>query len=114
VNKATGTAEREAAEEMIVRRSPGVRRRLTLGGDKGYDPASFVADMRGLNVTLHIAQNTSGRRSAIDAQPRVTPATRRASKRESASRNRSAGAKPSAGLRGPCSAVFRSLASSSP
>ena len=50
-----------------MRRSPGVRR-LTLGGDKGYDAASFVADMRALNVTPHIAQNTSGRRSAIDAR----------------------------------------------
>ncbi len=67
MTKATGTAERKAAEEMIVRRSPGVRR-LTLGGDKGYDAASFVADMRALNVTPHIAQNTSGRRSAIDAR----------------------------------------------
>jgi hypothetical protein len=67
LTKATGTAEREAAEEMIVRRSPGVRR-LTLGGDKGYDAASFVADMRALNVTPHVAQNTSGRRSAIDAR----------------------------------------------
>jgi transposase len=67
VTKATGTAEREAAEVMIVRRSPGVRR-LTLGGDKGYDAASFVADMRALNVTPHIAQNTSGRRSALDAR----------------------------------------------
>ena len=47
LTKATGTAERKAAEEMIVRRSPGVRR-LTLGGDKGYDAASFVADMRAL------------------------------------------------------------------
>jgi hypothetical protein len=27
-----------------------------------------VADMRALNVTPHIAQNTSGRRSAIDAR----------------------------------------------
>jgi hypothetical protein len=67
LTKATGTAERNAAEEMIVRRSPGVRR-LTLGGDKGYDAASFVTDMRALNVTPHIAQNTSGRRSAIDAR----------------------------------------------
>ena len=67
VTKATGTAERKAAEEMIVRHSPGVRR-ITVGGDKGYDAASFVADMRALNVTPHIAQNTSGRRSAIDAR----------------------------------------------
>ena len=52
---------------MIVRHSPGVRR-ITVGGDKGYDAASFVADMRALNVTPHIAQNTSGRRSALDAR----------------------------------------------
>jgi hypothetical protein len=67
VTKATGTAERRAAEEMIVRHSPGVRR-ITVGGDKGYDAASFIADMRALNVTPHIAQNTSGRRSALDAR----------------------------------------------
>jgi hypothetical protein len=59
LTKATGTAERKAAEEMIVRDSPGARR-ITLGADKGYDAASFVADMRALNVTPHIAQNVSG------------------------------------------------------
>jgi hypothetical protein len=67
LTKATGTAEREAAEAMIVRHSPGARR-ITLGADKGYDAAAFVADMRALNVTPHIAQNVSGRRSAIDAR----------------------------------------------
>jgi hypothetical protein len=65
VRKATGTAERVAAEEMIVRRSSGARR---LGADEGYDAAAFVADMRALNVTPHIAQNISGRSSAIDAR----------------------------------------------
>jgi Transposase DDE domain len=67
VTQATGTAEREAAEAMIVHHSPGARR-ITLGADKGYDAATFVADMRALNVTPHIAQNLSGRRSAIDAR----------------------------------------------
>jgi hypothetical protein len=67
LTKATGAAERQAAEEMIVRHSPGARR-ITLGADKGYDAAAFVADMRALNVTPHIAQNISGRRSAIDAR----------------------------------------------
>jgi len=67
LTKATGTAERAAAEEMIVRHSPGARR-ITLGADKGYDAAAFVADMRALHVTPHIAQNISGRRSAIDAR----------------------------------------------
>ncbi len=50
LTKATGTAEREAAEAMIVRHSPGARR-ITLGADKGFDAAAFVADMRALNVT---------------------------------------------------------------
>jgi transposase len=67
LTKATGTAERQAAEAMIVRHSPGARR-ITLGADKGYDAAAFVADMRALNVTPHIAQNISGRRSAVDAR----------------------------------------------
>ena len=67
LTQATGTAERTAAEEMIVRYSPGAQR-ITLGADKGYDAAAFVADLRALNVTPHIAQNTSGRRSAIDAR----------------------------------------------
>jgi hypothetical protein len=67
LTQATGTAERQAAEEMIVRHSPGARR-ITLGADKGYDAAAFVADMRALNVTPHIAQNISGRRSAVDAR----------------------------------------------
>jgi hypothetical protein len=40
LTKATGIAERTAAEEMIVRHSPGASR-ITLGADKGYDAASF-------------------------------------------------------------------------
>jgi hypothetical protein len=43
VTKATGTAERKAAEEMIVRHSPDLRR-ITVGGEKGFDAASFIAD----------------------------------------------------------------------
>jgi hypothetical protein len=64
---ANGYAEREAAEAMIVRHSPGARR-LTLGADKGYDASAFVADLRALKVTPHIAQNLNGRRSAIDGR----------------------------------------------
>jgi hypothetical protein len=64
---ATGTAEREAALDMIVRRSPGSRR-LTLGADKAYDTASFVADLRDFNVAPHVAQNTTNRASAIDGR----------------------------------------------
>lgn len=63
---ATGTAEREAALAMVGD-VPG-RHRITLGADKGYDAASFVDALRGLNVTPHVAQSTSGRRSAIDGR----------------------------------------------
>jgi hypothetical protein len=41
---------------------------ITLGGDKGYDAADFVEELRTINVRPHVAQNTSGRRSAIDGR----------------------------------------------
>jgi transposase len=63
---ATGTAEREAALDMAAAR-PG-NHRITLAADKGYDTAGFVADLRQHNVTPHVAQNTTNRRSAIDAR----------------------------------------------
>jgi hypothetical protein len=34
----------------------------------GLDAAAFVADMRALDVTPHIAQNISGRSSAVDGR----------------------------------------------
>jgi len=63
---ATGTAERAAAVAMVGAREG--RHRITLGGDKNYDTKDFVAEMRALKVTPHVAQNTSGRRSAIDGR----------------------------------------------
>jgi hypothetical protein len=41
---------------------------LTLGADEGFDARDFVAELRQINVTAHLAQNTSGRRSAIDGR----------------------------------------------
>jgi transposase len=67
LRQVSGTVERAAAKEMIVRHSPGAKR-LTLGADKGFDTADFVADMRAFHVTPHIAQNASHRRSAIDSR----------------------------------------------
>lgn len=65
--QANGTAEREAAEAMI---KPHTResRRVTLGADKGYDAESFVETMRENNVTPHVAQNNTNRRSAVDGR----------------------------------------------
>jgi hypothetical protein len=64
LTQATGTAEREAALKMLAQ-IPGAGT-MTVGADKGYDTRDFVAQTRGLAVTPHVAQNTSGRRSAID------------------------------------------------
>ena len=66
LTQATGSAEREATRAM-AEAIPG-RGRVTLGGDKAYDTAGFVEDLRALNVTPHVAQNTTGRRSAIDGR----------------------------------------------
>lgn len=63
---ASGYAERAAALELLGgRRHPG---RVTLGADKAYDTRDFVAAMRLLGVTPHVAQNTSHRTSAIDGR----------------------------------------------
>jgi transposase len=67
LTQATGYAERDAALEMLRRLGPRKRRR-TVAGDKAYDTADFVAECRALNVTAHVAPNTTRRRSAIDAR----------------------------------------------
>jgi transposase len=64
VTQANGTAERDAAL-LMAEAIPGDQR-VTLGADKNYDTAQFVADARSLNVTPHVAQNNTHRRSAID------------------------------------------------
>jgi transposase len=64
LTQASGTAEREAAIEMISGKPAS--RRATLGGDRGYDTRGFVEATRKLNITPHVAQNNSHRRSAID------------------------------------------------
>ena len=68
MTQATGTAEREAAKTMINAHLPGSERRITVGADKGYDTADFVAGLRQMCVTPHVAQNNKGRASAIDAR----------------------------------------------
>lgn len=82
VSEASGTAERDEAAAMIAE-VPG-RHRITVSGDKSFDTAGFVAAMRGLEVTPHVAQNTTGRRSAIDRRTTRHPgyaASQRARKR---------------------------------
>ncbi len=62
----TGTAERDAAIEMMKQKPAG--KRLTLAGDRGYDTQALVEDLRDLTVTPHVAQHTTNRRSAIDGR----------------------------------------------
>ena len=65
--QSTGKAEREAAAEMMKKVKRKRKSRLTLGADKNYDTKEFVDEMRGLNITLHAAQNINRRGgSAID------------------------------------------------
>ena len=63
---ADGTAERTAAIDMLNALDPGSTRRITLGADKGYDTTDFVADLRRMCVTPHVAAKAKG--SAIDGR----------------------------------------------
>ena len=64
VSTATGYAERNVAIELLDEHTRSSR--TTLGADKAYDTRDFVDACRRLDVTPHIAQNTTKRRSAID------------------------------------------------
>jgi hypothetical protein len=66
LTRASGHAERLTALAMVDRlptTSP-----VTLGADKGFDAEGFVLELRERRVTPHIAQNLSGRRSAVDGR----------------------------------------------
>src|SRR5471032_277942 len=68
IASATGTAERDTAIAMLDDYLPGTSR-ITLGGDKGYDTRDFIAKCQARNVTPHVAQNITERRSsAIDGR----------------------------------------------
>src|SRR6266850_1227889 len=67
VFEANGTAERDAA--LVMLEQIAGTSRVTVGGDKGYDTADFVAECRNMEVTPHVAQNDKRRGgSAIDAR----------------------------------------------
>ena len=63
--RASGHAERLAAIALIAPRADRPNP-ITLGADKAYDTSDFVMECREHTVTPHVAQNTKGRRSAID------------------------------------------------
>ncbi len=68
---ATGTVEWDAALTM-VERHPSTKR-ISLGADKHYDTKAFVAALRKMMVTPHVAQNTTNRKSAIDGRTTSHP-----------------------------------------
>jgi transposase len=64
LTRAAGFAERRAAIELVAARAGAGP--ITVGADRAYDAADFVMELRELGATPHVAQNTAGRRSAID------------------------------------------------
>jgi hypothetical protein len=72
LTEANGHAERVAALHMI---DPQSNRpcRITPGAGKAYDTQDFVNDLGSKRVTRHLAQNTSGRSSAIDRRTTCHP-----------------------------------------
>jgi transposase len=64
VMQADGKAERDAAVVMVA--SIEGEQKVTVGADKGYDTKGFVADLRSLQATPHVAPKRRG--SAIDGR----------------------------------------------
>jgi transposase len=64
VTQAIGTAERDAAIDLMAKAA--AKSRATLGADKGYDVRDFVETARFLKLTPHVAAKT--RHSAIDGR----------------------------------------------
>ena len=68
VSQATGTAERDTVPELVDQVKARGFHPKTVGGDKNYDTRDCVDVMRKRRVTPHVAQNMSGRSSAIDGR----------------------------------------------
>jgi transposase len=68
VTAASGTAERDAAIALLGE-LPLTTRRVTVAADKAYDVRAWVAAVRRMGITPHVAQNEFGYGgSAIDAR----------------------------------------------
>ncbi len=66
LTQATGTAEREAGLRLLARQRRRRRGRMSVGADKGYDAKGFVAGVRELGATPHVARKK--RYSALDGR----------------------------------------------
>ena len=79
LTQATGTAEREAAVEMVDD-IPGPKQ-VTVGADKNYDAEAMVQQLRERKATPHVAQNQDGGAVPSTAGPHGTRVTRSARER---------------------------------
>jgi len=59
LTRATGTAERDTALDLL--KGIGRSRRVTVGGDKGYDTQDFVTRCRGMKITPHVARRQTSK-----------------------------------------------------
>lgn len=67
LTQASGTCEREAGLRLLAReRDRRGRGRMSVAADKGYDTKDFVAGVRELRITPHVARKKRG--SAIDGR----------------------------------------------
>jgi len=76
VTQATGTAERDAALVLIDRHRPRGRR-ITVAGDKGFDVADFVEDLRARQATPHIAVQDHATKTGKRRKTRIDGRTTR-------------------------------------
>ena len=88
VTPADGYAECDATLLMVANLAVGC---LALGGDKGYDYRMSWANCEHMPVTAHVGQNTTNRRSPVDARTTRRPGPPSTNERGSASRKSSAG-----------------------
>jgi hypothetical protein len=72
VTDASGTAERDAAIAMLGE-LPLTTRRLTVAADKAYDVRAWVAAVRRMGITPHVAQNELA--TAVVRSTRARPGT---------------------------------------
>jgi len=66
LTQASGSAEREAGLRLLARQRRRRGGRMSVGADKSYDARSFVAGVRALGVTPHVAAKAS--RGALDGR----------------------------------------------
>jgi transposase len=73
ITAATGTAERDVVGPLLDRARALDFHPSTLGADKGYDTHDCVADIEARQVSPHLAQSTTRRKSAVADSIAATP-----------------------------------------